>query len=66
MKRGDWIRLRGRRIAHLVVALAYDNGWVIRACELNPVGPSDCTLDTTAPRCKKCLKAMEIARRGRN
>jgi hypothetical protein len=67
VKRGDWIRLRGRKIAHLVICKAtWSSGHIIRACELNPLPDSCCTVDPQAPRCKKCLKAMEIARRGRN
>ena len=63
MKRGDWVRLQGRKIAHLVVAETRDRAAVYWACDVNPWPKSICIDAPDAPRCKKCLKAMEIAQK---
>jgi len=67
VKRGDWVRsTRGRKTAHLVVAPGPRDGEINLACLFFPRQESIYVVDDTAPRCKKCLKAMEIAQRWRN
>lgn len=65
MKRGDWIRLRGRKIAHLVVAQEPGSGVVNVACWFWSYPELLYTTDHDAPRCKKCLKAQARARKER-
>ena len=66
MKRGDWIRLRGRKIAHLVVAVGSWLGNDIYIACCGYVQPRAVYVgDPQAPRCKKCLKAQTRARKER-